>query len=66
MTYNMIIPDMMCEHCKKRITAAVEAAGGTVDSLDLDTKRVRVTIDLPPEKIVALIDEAGYTAQIEK
>lgn len=65
MTYNFLIPDMSCEHCKKRITSAVAESGGTVDAVDLETKRVTVTSDLPLEELVALIDEAGYTAQIQ-
>lgn len=56
---------MVCEHCKKRITETIETAGGIVDSLDLESKRVTVTIDLSPIELVALISEAGYTAQID-
>lgn len=63
MTYTFLIPDMTCEHCRKRIIAAVDAAGGKVDSLDLESKQVVVTIAKSWEELVALIDEAGYTAQ---
>lgn len=66
MTYNLSIPDMTCEHCKKRITETVVAAGGRVDSLDLETKKVTITIDLPIDKLVELIDDAGYTAQVRE
>lgn len=65
MSCNLLIPDMVCEHCKKRITETIETAGGIVDSLDLESKRVTVTIDLSPIELVALISEAGYTAQID-
>lgn len=64
MTYTFLIPDMTCEHCKKRITAAVDAAGGKVDSLDLESKQVILTISRSWDELVALIDEAGYTAQM--
>lgn len=63
MTYTFLIPDMTCGHCVKRITAAVDAAGGRVDSLNLESKQAVVTIAKSWEEIVALIDEAGYTAQ---
>lgn len=63
-TYNFLIPDMMCEHCKKRITETVEAAGGKIGSLDLESKRLTVTTDLSASELVALIDKAGYTAQV--
>lgn len=66
MTYNFLIPDMTCEHCKKRIISVIEESGGTVDALDLETKLVAVTSDLQPEKLVALIDEAGYTAEVQQ
>lgn len=65
MTYNLLIPDMTCGHCEKRIRAAVEEAGGKVDSLDLESKRVAITIDIKPEELAELLDEAGYPAQVQ-
>lgn len=65
MTYNLLIPDMTCGHCEKRIRAAVEEAGGKVDSLDLESKRAVITIDMKPEELAELLDEAGYTAQVQ-
>lgn len=65
MTYNLLIPDMTCGHCEKRIRAAVEESGGKVDSLDLESKRAVITIDMQPEELAELLDEAGYTAQVQ-
>jgi len=64
MTYNLSIPDMSCQHCVNRITKAVGAAGGKIDAINLDTKLVTITAELSGEKLVALIEEAGYTPQI--
>lgn len=65
-TYNLSIPDMSCAHCENRIRAAVKEAGGTVDSLNLDTKVVTVTTDLAEDALIAVIDDAGYDAKILK
>lgn len=65
MTYNLLIPDMTCGHCEKRVRAAVEEAGGKVDSLDLESKRAVITIDMKPEELAELLDEVGYTAQVQ-
>ena len=33
------IPEMVCEHCKKRISDAAENAGASVKELDLTSKK---------------------------
>ncbi|MDO5562490.1 MAG: heavy metal-associated domain-containing protein [Synergistaceae bacterium] len=58
------IPDMMCEHCEKRIRAAVEQAGCKVKSLDLETKIVVIETATQALELVSAIDDAGYDAEI--
>ncbi|MCE5202375.1 MAG: heavy-metal-associated domain-containing protein [Synergistaceae bacterium] len=62
--YILIIPDMMCEHCAKRIRDAIESSVGTVKSLDLETKKVIVSTPLSAAELVALIGDAGYDAEV--
>ncbi len=58
------IPDMSCSHCEKRIRDAFANAEATVKSLDLETKLVLVESELDSSKILEIIDEAGYDAEI--
>jgi copper chaperone len=62
--YKLLIPDMSCQHCVKRIKGAVEDAGGNVEDVNLDTKTVFVKTALDEEALLALIDDAGYGASI--
>ena len=57
------VEDMTCGHCKARITETLSVQTGVGDvNADLDTKTVEVETDLPAEKLIDLIDDAGYTA----
>ena len=58
------IPDMSCSYCEKRIRDAFANAEATVKSLDLETKLVLVESELDSSKILEIIDEAGYDAEI--
>lgn len=62
--FKLLIPDMMCGHCEKRIREAVSSLGGTMISLDLETKKVIVEADVPGEELLKAIDDAGYTGEI--
>ncbi|MDO4988431.1 MAG: heavy-metal-associated domain-containing protein [Synergistes sp.] len=62
--FKVKIPDMMCEHCEKRIRTAVTEAGGDTKSLDLSSKEVVIEINATADKLLALLDDAGYDAQI--
>jgi len=62
--FTLLIPDMMCAHCEKRIREAVASLGGNVTSLDLETKVVLVEADVSGEELIKAIDAAGYDAQI--
>jgi len=63
--YKFLIKDMMCEHCEKRIRATVEAGKGTVKSLDLGTKEVVIETPQTAGELIAAIDDAGYTAELQ-
>lgn len=58
------IPDMSCSHCEKRIRDAVANAESSVKSLDLESKLVIIETELEKSKILEIIDEAGYDAEI--
>ncbi|MDD2206240.1 MAG: heavy-metal-associated domain-containing protein [Aminobacterium sp.] len=59
------VPDMSCAHCVKRITTALEEAGYSGFNVDLETKTVHIETE-DPQKIMDILDEAGYSANIEK
>lgn len=61
----LLVPEMMCGHCEKRIREAVSSIGGNVISLDLETKIVVVETEVSPEELLEKIDEAGYDAEIK-
>ncbi|MEG1602877.1 MAG: heavy-metal-associated domain-containing protein [Cloacibacillus sp.] len=63
--YKLHIPDMSCAHCEKRIREAVEKAGGVVKSLDLETKKALIEIEADADKVLEIIDQAGYDAGLE-
>jgi len=63
--FTLLIPDMMCGHCEKRIREAVASRGGNVASLDLETKIVVAEADVSEEELIKAIDDAGYDAQIK-
>lgn len=58
------VPDMSCQHCVGRIKKALDAAGIVGYDVALASKEVSVETDAP-EKIVALMDEAGYPATVK-
>ena len=63
--FTLLIPEMMCGHCEKRIREAVSSLGGNVISLDLETKIVVAEADVSSEELLKKIDEAGYDAEIK-
>ena len=57
----VVIEGMMCEHCKKAVTKALEGIEGvTAVTVDLEAKTATVTGDVTDETIKSVIDEAGY------
>lgn len=65
MKYLLQVPDMSCEHCKKRIETVV-GDHPEVRSIEVDLphKRVSVETDLDQSVVIDLIDQAGYDANI--
>ncbi|MDD4159340.1 MAG: heavy metal-associated domain-containing protein [Synergistaceae bacterium] len=63
--FTLIIPEMMCAHCEKRIREAISSLNGNVISLDLETKIVVAEADVSEEEIIRALDETGYEAQIK-
>lgn len=63
--FTLLVPEMTCSHCEKRIHETISSLGGNVISLDLKTKIVVVEADVPVEVLIKAIDNAGYEAQIK-
>ena len=63
MTTEYQVPQMSCQHCVNAITEEVSQVDGVQKvTIDLGSKRVRVDAgtQVPTERIVAAINEAGY------
>lgn len=59
------VPDMMCENCVKRITAALTAAGLTF-TVSLDAKTVMVDEQNDSlQTAVRELEDLGFTPKIE-
>lgn len=60
----LIVPDMSCEHCVKRITSALKEIGIENPKFDLDTKEVSFDAgSLPEAKVVKALDDVGYSVK---
>ncbi len=67
MHYKFNAPDISCEHCKNSIESALKQYD-EVNSAEvhIDEKTVNVDAELAPEKLIEIIDEAGYDAELVK
>lgn len=54
----IVVSDMMCQHCVKSVKEALEKSGAKDVSIDLDSKKVSFTGDL--EKGRQAVVDAGY------
>lgn len=55
------VENMRCGHCVNAVTKAVQAIDPqSAVAVDLSTKTVQVTSDVPRERIAQAIREAGY------
>ncbi|HKK66247.1 MAG TPA: cation transporter [Clostridia bacterium] len=67
MHYKFNVPDISCEHCKKRIEATLLAQNAVSSAeVHIEDKTVTVDSELSSDKLIALIDEAGYDAELVK
>ena len=58
------VPDISCNHCKMRITKALEAAG--VKEFEVSVESKKVIAEAPDAVAVqAVIEDAGYDATLE-
>ncbi len=62
----LTVPDMSCEHCVKRITAALKSVSG-VDKIEIDLSLKKVVIQGNADEtaVVGAIKNAGYTAHLQ-
>lgn len=67
MHYKFNVPDVSCDHCKNRIESTL-LAQDSVSSAEVNIEEKTVTVDseLPSDSLIALIDEAGYDAELLK
>ena len=64
MTYEFIVNDMDCKHCKMTIDNKLGSLNGvTKVAVNLDDKTVGVEGDISRDKIIEAIKEAGYTPE---
>ena len=63
--YTFSVPDMTCDHCKKRISKALESAGLREYTVDVEKKTVVVEA-LDAEAPRKAIEEAGYDSALQK
>ncbi len=58
------VPDISCNHCKMRISKALEAAG--VKEFDVSVESKKVTAEAAEAASVqAVLEDAGYGATLE-
>lgn len=59
------VDNMSCQHCVRAVTAAIRARDAhAFVAVDLGLKRVEVAAELPPEQVIAVLGEEGYTARL--
>ena len=59
-SYKIIVEDMKCRNCAKKITDALIEAGAEAVDVKLARKEVYVDSDLPVEVLYETIRQAGY------
>lgn len=58
------VPDMACNHCVMNIVKALNAIGVEKVNCDVNTKEVTAALgEIPKERAVAAIQDAGYTVE---
>lgn len=55
------IPDLSCGHCVRAVTETLHQLDAKAQvQVDLPSKRVQVSTEATPEKVVAALTDAGY------
>lgn len=63
-TIELQVRDMTCANCVRHVSEALEQQPGVERALvDLETGRAMVTGDADPDRLIAVLDEAGYPAE---
>ncbi len=58
------VPDMTCDHCKARIQSALLALEGVQEvRVDLKSKQVEVSGEVPRDRVIQAIQQVGYTVE---
>ena len=58
------VPEMSCQYCVGVISKALQTAGFSNYEVLLGSKEVKVVTD-STDKIVALLDDAGYSVELK-
>ena len=57
----IIVPGMMCEHCKARVKEVIMALENVSDcTIDLKKKKVNIIGDVSKEEVIEAVKKAGY------
>ena len=62
----LVIGGMTCAACAARVQAKLNKVNGVTASVNLSTERARITapVHLPASALVAVVEKAGYTADL--
>ena len=62
----LVIGGMTCAACAARVQAKLNKVDGVTASVNLSTERARITapVHLPASALVAVVEKAGYTADL--
>ncbi|MFT4151441.1 MAG: heavy-metal-associated domain-containing protein [Paracoccaceae bacterium] len=59
------IPDMTCGHCRASVESALTALPGAGEvTVDLPNRQASVSGPVPPQAILAALDEIGFPAEV--
>lgn len=65
--YQFTIDNMTCQGCAAAVTRAISAIDKTAQVKAFPAiRRLQVETSIPSEQLLALLDDAGYTAQPEE
>ncbi|EHM12909.1 copper chaperone [Jonquetella anthropi DSM 22815] len=60
------VPDMHCEHCKKKIAAALKAAGAGFFGCKVSLEERTVTVSKDEIDVPKVLADTGYTATLRQ